>query len=70
MTPCGISWCVALTDKQFCPAHEKNQALHPAEIDPEVEAEEAIDASYTEGFNAGKSEGDEEGYERGLADHD
>jgi hypothetical protein len=41
MTPCGISWCVALTDKQFCSIHEKNQALHPTEIDPEIEAEES-----------------------------
>jgi hypothetical protein len=35
MTPCGISWCVALTDKQFCPIHEKDQALHPEELDVE-----------------------------------
>ena len=70
MAPCGISWCVAMTNKQFCPAHEKDQALLPAEIDPEAEQEEAVDASYTEGFTAGKAEGDEEGYERGVAEHD
>ncbi len=29
MTPCGISWCVALTDKQFCPAHFKDRNLKP-----------------------------------------
>ena len=35
MTPCGISWCVALTNKQFCPIHEKDQALHPRELTEE-----------------------------------
>ena len=33
MVPCAVSWCVALTEKTFCPIHEENQHLHPSEIE-------------------------------------
>ena len=47
MIPCGISWCVALTDKHFCAAHEKDQGLHPAEINEEDDFVED-DEDYTD----------------------
>ena len=54
MVPCGISWCIALTDKQFCPIHEKDQALHPQELDDDEDLGGADDyeAGYAEGFDA------------------
>jgi hypothetical protein len=32
MYPCAITWCVAMTEKTFCPMHEKDQSLHPHEF--------------------------------------
>ena len=70
MVPCGISWCVALTDQQFCPIHEKDQALHPAEIGSLEFTEEDVEAAREDGFECGVKEGDAEGYERGVAEND
>jgi hypothetical protein len=50
MIPCGISWCVALTDKQFCIVHAKHQHLHPSVIDPEDELNDATNVAYDEGY--------------------
>jgi hypothetical protein len=33
MYPCAITWCIAMTEKTFCPMHEKDQSLHPQEGD-------------------------------------
>lgn len=33
MNVCRISWCIALTDEQFCALHKNNQALHPQAYD-------------------------------------
>ena len=48
MKCCSISWCVALTDKQFCAAHEQDQGLHPAELDEEDDDFVEDDEDYTD----------------------
>lgn len=60
MKPCCISWCVAMTDNIFCSAHELDQHLHPAPIDPERELEEAFDNAATQGYNEGYEAAKEE----------
>ena len=51
--PCGVSWCVALTEKQFCPIHEKNQTLHPAEVNTKADVKDAAYAAgYADGYAA------------------
>lgn len=52
MVPCGIAWCVATTDKQFCALHEKDQSLRPRRIDHDEEIDDAYNQGHAEGFAA------------------
>ncbi len=70
MTPCGIKWCTALADGQFCVVHAKQKDLHPTESGPFEFTEEDLEEAREEGFKTGMVEGDAEGYERGVAEHD
>jgi hypothetical protein len=60
MVPCAVSWCVALTDKTFCPIHEKNQGLHPAEVDDDADDDEDEDIDDDESDDEDENEGEDD----------